>query len=217
MTSPSSNTTLVNSFMHTEQEFIFINTSCWRAYANLTLKKKRALSNLKNNHFIAMKPCDKCGGICIMNTRDCFTKTHTHLQDQNTYKLLTHNPTSAIANDGRTLIQYMHSQQTIDKVTMEFLLPPKNTRTPLFYGLLKIHKLDCPLHPIVSGHDGPTGYLSAYITHFIQPLARNLPSQIKDTKHILNFIEKLPPLHLLPHKLLTSQNGFCHPRSQTQI
>ena len=42
--------------------------------------------------------------------------------------------------------------------------------------------------------DGPTDHLFAYITHFIQPLASNLPSHIKDTKHFLNLTEKLPPL-----------------------
>ena len=93
-----------------------------------------------------------------------------------------------------TLIEYMHSQYIIDKATMELLLPPKNTRTPLFYGLPKIYKPDYPLHPIVSGCDGPTDHLSAYITHFIQPLASNPPSHIKDTKHFLNLIEKLPTL-----------------------
>ena len=42
--------------------------------------------------------------------------------------------------------------------------------------------------------NGPTDYLSSYITHFIQPLANNLPSHMKDTKHFLNLIEKLQPL-----------------------
>ena len=96
----------------------------------------------------------------------------------------------------------IHSQHIIDKATKEFLLPPKNTRTPLFYGLPKIHKSGCPLRPIVSGCDGPTDHLSAYVTHFIQPLASNLPSHIKDTKHFLNLIEKLPPLP--PNALLVT-------------
>ena len=78
---------------------------------------------------------------------------------------------------------------------MEFLLPLKNTRTPLFYGLPKIQKPDYPLHPIVSECGGPTDYLSAYISHFIQSLASNIPSHIKDTKYFHNFIEKLPHLH----------------------
>ena len=73
-------------------------------------------------------------------------------------------------------------------------MPPKNTRTPLLYGLPKMHKPNSPLHPAVSGCDGPTDHLSAYITHFIEPLASHLPSHIKDTKHFLNRTEKLPNL-----------------------
>ena len=96
-----------------------------------------------------------------MNTKDYLTKIHAHLQDHNTYKPLTYNPTSAIINDACTLIEYIHSQHIIDKATKEFLLPPKNTRTPLFYGLPKIHKPGCPLRPIVSGCDGPTDHLSS--------------------------------------------------------
>ena len=72
-----------------------------------------------------------------MNTKDYVTKIHTHLQDHNTYKPLTYNPTSAIINDACTLIEYIHSQHIIDKAIKEFLLPPKNIRTPLFYGLPK--------------------------------------------------------------------------------
>ena len=127
-----------------------------------------------------------------MNTRDYLTKIHAHLHDRSTYKPITHNPKSAIANDACTLIKYMRSQHIIDKATMEFLLSRKNTHTPLFYRQPKIRKLDCSLRPIVCGCDGPTDHLSPYITHFIQLLASNLQSHIKDTKHFPNLIEKLP-------------------------
>ena len=137
-----------------------------------------------------------------MSTRDYLTKIHTHLQDRNTYKPLTYNTTNTIVSDTCVLIEYIHSLHIIDKTTKEFLVPPKNTRTPLFYEIPKIHKPGCPLHPIVSGCDGPTDQLSAYIIHFIQPLASNLPLLIKDTKHFLNLIEKLPPLS--PNALLVT-------------
>ena len=137
-----------------------------------------------------------------MNTKDYLTKIHTHLQDRNTYKPLTYNLTSAIVNDTCTFIEYIHSQHIIGKATKKFLLPPKNTRTLPFYGLPKIHKPGCPLCPIVSGCDGPTDHLSAYVTHFIQPLASNLPPHVKDSKHFLNLIEKLPPLP--PNALLVT-------------
>ena len=72
-----------------------------------------------------------------MNRRDYFTKIHTHLQEDNIYKPLTHISTSKITNDARNLIDYMHSGHIIGKATIEFLLPPKNTRAPLFYELPK--------------------------------------------------------------------------------
>ena len=100
------------------------------------------------------------------------THTHTHLLDCNTYKPLTCNPTSAIANDTCNRIEYMHSQHIIDKATKEFLLPlkkyPHNSGNS---GPPRIHKPGCPLQSIVSERDGPTDHLSAYVTYFIQLLA----------------------------------------------
>ena len=94
-----------------------------------------------------------------MNTRDYITKICMHLQDRNIYKPLTCNPASAIVNDTCTLIEYIHSQYIIDKAAKEFLLPPKNIFTTLFYELLKIHNPGRPCRPIVSGCDGSTDHL----------------------------------------------------------
>ena len=68
--------------------------------------------------------------------------------------------------------------------------------TSVLLATPKIHKQGCPLPPIVSGCDDPTEHLCTYIIHFIQPLASNVPSHIKDTKHFLNLTKKLPPLPL---------------------
>lgn len=95
----------------------------------------------------------------------------------------------------------MHSQHIIETVTMEYLLPPRNTRTLLFYGIPNIHNPNCRLCPILNRCDNQISQnrslltdLSPYITHCIQPLANNLLSQIKNTKHFLNLIENLPLL-----------------------
>ena len=68
------------------------------------------------------------------------------------------------------------------------MTPPNPSRTPIFYGLPKIHKPNIPLRPIVSGFDSPTDNLSRYITHFLQPLAERIPAFIKDTTHFINTI-----------------------------
>ena len=67
-------------------------------------------------------------------------------------------------------------------------------RTPLFYGLPKVHKPDCPLRPIVSANDSPTENISSYVNHFLQRYMKALPSYIKDTRHFLSEILNLPNL-----------------------
>ena len=111
---PFDNPTLTNFFTRSEQDLISVTIRGRKTYSNLTLQEKWTFHNLKNNQSTVIKPCDKGGGICIMNTKDYFTKIHTYLQDRTTYKPLTYNPTSAIVNDTCTLIEYIHSQHIID-------------------------------------------------------------------------------------------------------
>ena len=144
------------------------------------MKEKKTLHDLKNNRSIIIGLCDKGGCIRILNTRDYLTKIHAHLQHHITYKLLTHNPVKAVAHNGRTLTHYMRFQHIID--------------TNIIIRLHKIYNSNFTLRPIGSGLDGSTNRFSLYITHFIQPLANNLPSHTKDKKHFLNLYEYLPPL-----------------------
>ena len=67
------------------------------------------------------------------------------------------------------------------------LYPP---RIPVFYTLTKIHKPTPVGRPIISGCDGPTERISAFVDHLIQPIAQKQASYLKDTTDFLNFIEK---------------------------
>ena len=60
----------------------------------------------------------------------------------------------------------------------------------MFYTLIKIHKPTPIGRPIISGCDGPTERISAFVDHLIQPIAQKQPSYLKDTTDFLNFIEK---------------------------
>ena len=122
-----------------------------------------------------------------MNRRGNLTNVLTHLQEHNSYKLLTHNTNNATAHDARTQ-QTLYAFPTHNRyghhgnsaASLEY------THTSLLWVIKKIHKFS--LHPIVSGYDGPTDPPSSYITHFIHPLANNLQSHLKNTKHFLNLI-----------------------------
>ena len=129
-----------------------------------------------------------------MDTSLYINKIEEHLADPTTYKELNTDPTQAIRNDVISTLDYLHSTHRIDDETRHHLTLSNPARTPLFYGLPKVHKPNIPLGPTVSACDSPTDQLSNYVTHFRQPLVEIIPSYIQDSKHVLQLLESLPPL-----------------------
>ena len=64
--------------------------------------------------------------------------------------------------------------------------PTENTR---FLYLTKIHKPTPVGRPIISGNDGPTEQMSAFVDSLLQPIAKSQQSYLKDTTDFINFIE----------------------------
>ena len=142
-----------------------------------------------SNPNIVIKKADKGGGICVLAKGIYEQKVYELLSDRNTYKLLQNDPTKSVIRDVNNLIDYMKCHHIVDEKTANFLRPKIPHRSPLFYGLPKIHKTHIPLRPIVSRCDRPTDNLSKFITYFIQPLAQSLPSYFKETTHFLNMLQ----------------------------
>ena len=59
-------------------------------------------------------------------------------------------------------------------------------KTPLFYGLPKIHK---PLRPIVSFVNSPTYQLSKHLVKILSPLVGNSFSYVKNSKEFKFYID----------------------------
>ena len=63
------------------------------------------------------------------------------------------------------------------------LLPTGNSSpAPRFYGLPKIHKTNCPMHPIVSACGTATYQLAKFLTKILQRYTGITPSFVKDSK-----------------------------------
>ena len=93
------------------------------------------------------------------------------------------------------LIKSLLQEGHIDHMAAKWLsLTPNPPRIPIFYTLTKIHKPTPVGRPIISGCDGPTERISAFVDQLIQPIAQKQDSYLKDTTDFLNFIEstKLP-------------------------
>ncbi|KAJ1124344.1 hypothetical protein NDU88_002805 [Pleurodeles waltl] len=73
-------------------------------------------------------------------------------------------------------------------------LNPQRTRTPVLYGVPKIHKseVDPPFRPIVSTVGPITEPLSKYVEMFLKQRVVCLPAYVRDTGHIISKLEGIP-------------------------
>ena len=111
------------------------------------------------------------------------------LNEKNNYQPLTQ-PTAETATRKVTqLIKSLLRKATLTMTAKWLSLTPNPPRIPIFYTLTKIHKPTPVGRPIISGCDGPTERISAFVDRLIQPIAQKQDSYLKDTIDFLNFIE----------------------------
>ena len=167
---------------------------------NLETTERLELTKILHNQEITIKPSDKGNIICILDTDDYISRINEeHLQDNQSYELLTTSPNKSIINETTTLVNFLLCRHHIDQITANFLTPSSEARTPILYGLPKIHKENIPMRPIVSGMEGPTDNMAKYITHFINPLVHTIPTYLKDSKTFKQYINNIPTL---PHNTI---------------
>ena len=183
---------------------------------NLSQRQKIALRKLRKRKDIVIKKADKGSTVVIQDRQDYIEMGLEHLSDRDTYNELEEDQTKQVANEVTQAIRAMYQEGQIDKPTAEYLLPPPMVRTQEMYFLKKIHKNPPSARPIVSGCSGPTERISTYLDHWLQPLAKSLPSYIRDTKEFIRIHQITQGLHsLYPGCFLTIyqySNGRRHSR-----
>ena len=170
-----------------------------RSRDNISSQERKALSTLRSRTDIVIKPADKGSATVVMSLEDYLTKVMCHLNNDQFYEKLQHDPTEQFSDDITSLLADMFSRRVIDKHTLEFLRP-RDVRTSRFYVLPKIHKAGVPGRPIVSSCGCPTEKISLFVDYHLNPLVRNVPSFIKDTNDFLcklQDLQNIPPNSLL--------------------
>ena len=142
---------------------------------NLSQRQRIALRKLRKRKDIIIKKADKGSTVVIQDRQKYIDTGLEHLSDKNTYSELEEDQTKQVAEEVTQTVRAMYQEGHIDKPTAEYLLPPPMVRTQAMYFLKKIHKNPPTARPIVSGCDGPTERISAYLDHWLQPLAKSLP------------------------------------------
>ena len=121
------------------------------------------------------------------------------LNEKNDYQPLTQPMVETTTRKVTQLIKSLLQEGHIDDMTAKWLsLTPNPPSIPIFYTLTKIHKPTPVCRTIISGCDGPTERISAFVDRLIQPIAQK--------RDFLNFIEstKLPKNTVLVSMDVTS-------------
>ncbi|NP_001037978.1 uncharacterized protein LOC733763 [Xenopus tropicalis] len=151
-----------------------LRTSSKKQRDNLTIKEKRALEKLKNDHDIVIRRADKGGQIVVLNRTDYVTEAYRQLSDTETFIPLEKNPVISYTSELDTLLQEALSFNIIDEALISFI---KNDtpKSAIFHYLPKTHKKERPPvgRPIIGiGSLGEN--FCEYIDYFLQPLVLSI-------------------------------------------
>ena len=158
---------------------------------NLLHGERCALKQLSRDEKIILKKADKGTTTVIMNIEHKIHEGQILLDDMNNYRPLEKPMVDTTAKNVERVIKSLLQEGHIDDMTAKWLsLSPNPPRIPVFYTLTKIQKPTPVGRPIISGCDGPTERISAFLDHLLQPIAQIQPSYLKDTTDFINFVEK---------------------------
>ena len=161
-----------------------------RCRPNLNPTLRSALTDLKNNKDIIIKPADKGGATVIQNKANYIKEAMRQLNNPLHYKKLNKDPTSKTNNAATSLIKSLIQQEMITKQVGENMIN-RQPRTPCLYLLPKIHKPGNPGRPIVSTTGSPTDLISQYVDSRLRPYVYKISSYIKDSTHFLQILNTL--------------------------
>ena len=140
---------------------------------NLPNTERTALKTLQENPDINLKKAHKRTQTVVLNTEDKILEGRIQLDNPEHCKPLERPMVVETSLRVQQLVKELHQHNYIDDLTnLWFCQTPNPLRTPMFYTLTKINKPTPVGRPIISGCDGPTERLSAFVDRLLQPIAK---------------------------------------------
>ncbi len=167
---------------------------------NLSKAERVALTELKKNKNLVIKPLDK-GKACAVVSREQYVQEARRQLSAFQYQKIDHDMTLDTAVMADEIVEDLFDLNYICKHTREYLLSDNNDiSVPSLYLLVKAHKpkpVDSAFcgRPIISGCCSPTRALSEYLDYFLLPLVQQQDTYLKDSPELIKILAdlKLPP------------------------
>lgn len=169
---------------------------------NLTSAERKAISELRRNQNIIIKPADKGSATVVINKSAYINEIYRQLHNPSYYRKLDQPIYSANIDNINSILQEMHDDGYITDKELLFLRARPSDNQRKFYVLPKIHKPRDKWpqpgkmpegRPIVADTNSESYRVSKFIDYFLRPLSILHPSYIKDT---YDFIDRISLRHI---------------------
>lgn len=165
--------------------------------SNLKTSERKALSDLRRDLGIIIKPVDKGSNTCILDRDAYIYEGETQLADKKYYKKIDKPIYYENIPKIKKVLYKLLQQDIISKEQFEYLTGPPNPGPRVFYLLPKIHKRPQDWRipnilpkgrPIVADSASESCRVAEFIDFFINPLAQKHRTYVKNT---YDFIDKI--------------------------
>ncbi|CAF0888090.1 unnamed protein product [Didymodactylos carnosus] len=155
---------------------------------NLSYEEIQAIETLLNDKSLVISKVDKGNAVVVLNKEDYLEKEYSVLEDKRVFKLLNDDPTDEREKQFIAFLLKLKNKNLITNDDYKRMRPDTGSRTPEAYFLVKIHKKDLPVRPIISSYDSYNYRTAKYLAELLSPAMKDGRSYLKDTFH---FVDKI--------------------------
>ncbi len=162
-------------------------------YQNLSREHQKALTGLRKDRSLTIKPADKGTCIVIQDTKDYLKDGLKELEDKTTYVELDRDTSLETAKEANELIKDCHMHKKLLSVfeKCKYTTDLKDVRPQRLYWLRKVHKNPHKLRPIVSCCSGPTQKLSQLCNNLLKVHLDSVQSLVTSSTEVIRIVEHL--------------------------
>ena len=165
------------------------------SHPNISKMEREAIKTLKEDNTCVVLTADKGVAMVVMDKSSYIEKCMALLQDTNVYQPC-RDLTGQIHRQVQATLHKLKGKHRKDHqwVQLQYkqLLPTGDSSPPArFYGLPKIHKANCPMHPIVSACGTSTYNLVKYLTKILKVYIGHSSSFVKDFKDLMDKLQSI--------------------------
>ena len=165
---------------------------------NITKVGNLALENLWKDKDHIIVTADKGVALVVKGKAEYITKCEALLQDNSVYQHLSKDTSPIMHKELSKILQDYKNNNFISEIEYT-ILRPHGSISPAtrFYDLLKIHKNNMPMHPIVSACGTITNNTAKFISKILQNYCGKTSSFVEDGK---DFTKKMKHLSINPEQ-----------------